>query len=186
MDCSAAVDLIHARLDGELSPAEVRALTEHLDACGQCRREDEQMRAVVTLESERPLDDPGPEFARLVMARVGNESRPVAFWPPTLFLAAFTAILLSVNHLWLTGFRLGDAAEAAEAAQTWVLGALQGLWQGLNSLLALMTATAAEQSGYWQAGLRPYLPALAGVAVLLLILSRLPLPKPAAAAQRSE
>lgn len=185
MDCSAAVDLIHARLDGEVNPADARALAEHLGACSQCRREDEQMRALVMLESERPLDDPGPEFARLVMARVGTENRPLSFWPPALFLVAFTAMLLSVNHLWLTGFRFGDAAEAVAAAQDWTAATLQNLWQGLNGLLALVSATASQHSGYWQAGLRPYLPVLAGAAVVLLVLSRLPVPKPATA-QRSE
>jgi anti-sigma factor RsiW len=58
--------LIQPRLpdypDGDLSPFWKRQVTSHLEACPECRREQEEIAEVVSLYQAHPLPDPGPDF----------------------------------------------------------------------------------------------------------------------------
>jgi hypothetical protein len=58
--------LIQRRLpdypDGELSPFWKRLVAAHLKACSECRRELEELSAVVRLYQAQPRPDPGPGF----------------------------------------------------------------------------------------------------------------------------
>ena len=59
MPCSPYLELLSARLDGELTEAEHRTLTAHLDTCPQCRaiaRDLEQLHTAV-----RAMEVPAPE-----------------------------------------------------------------------------------------------------------------------------
>ncbi len=48
--------------DGELSPFWKRQVAAHVEECPECRRELEELSAVVRLYQDHPLPDPGPAF----------------------------------------------------------------------------------------------------------------------------
>ncbi|HEY3321678.1 MAG TPA: zf-HC2 domain-containing protein [Planctomycetota bacterium] len=173
------MDLAHERLDGELGPIDAEALSQHLTSCAKCRQEDEQMRTILALETERPLDDPGPEFAAAVMSRLSEESCPVSFMRPLLVLAAMTAIILTVSHLWVSGFRYGDAADLAAGAWMWTGATLGSVWNVLASWSTSLTSALAQQGDTWPATVRSYLPVLAAIALVLLALAGMLSPKTA-------
>lgn len=69
--------------DGELSPFWKRQVAAHLEVCPECRRELEELSAVVRLYQDHPLPDPGPafwqEFERelhLKLAQVNQSPEP--------------------------------------------------------------------------------------------------------------
>jgi hypothetical protein len=79
-------------LDGALEGASARKLTEHLKSCVGCSQALADASAAsqwVRASAER-APEPGPAFARIVMARIHaeNEKRvPVSFWEPFVSLA---------------------------------------------------------------------------------------------------
>ena len=69
--------------DGELSPFWKRQVAAHVEICPECRRELEELAAVVRLYQDHPLPDPGPafwqEFERelhLKLAQVNQSPEP--------------------------------------------------------------------------------------------------------------
>ncbi|MBU1226075.1 MAG: zf-HC2 domain-containing protein, partial [Actinobacteria bacterium] len=53
-------DLLSALLDGELTPEEIGAVSEHLDMCAACRAELEATAAARTALRSLPVLDPPP------------------------------------------------------------------------------------------------------------------------------
>ena len=75
MNCEQMLELLSARLDGELNQAEEQAVQAHLEQCPECRALWEQLSALqFSLEDLEILPAP-EEFAQGVMARVRQESR---------------------------------------------------------------------------------------------------------------
>jgi anti-sigma factor RsiW len=90
-------------LAGELLGAEKKEVTEHLQSCSACKSAVEEARASSRLLSFIDVSpDPGPAFARIVMARIRSEEvvrQPRGFWQPFVSLAwrfAATATLALV------------------------------------------------------------------------------------------
>lgn len=120
--CEKFEPLLEDYLSGELPRSEAERLTAHLDACGNCRTALDDARISVRLISAfEPVADPGPGFARVVMARINVAERWIkeqrSFWRPFEALAwrlAFTAVL-ALAFLFAYGIRVGDQTSAPAA-----------------------------------------------------------------------
>jgi hypothetical protein len=93
-------------IDGALDGGSTRKLTEHLKVCVGCSQAlDVASGASEWLRQAEPVADPGPAFARIVMARIrAEEETPgrASFWEPFVSLAwkfATTAALALVVML---------------------------------------------------------------------------------------
>lgn len=87
MDCGGYLDLLSARLDGELTEAQERELEAHLAACPECRAAGAQLAALRPAFDE--LEDvPAPEgLAQSVMDRVRAGEAPKVISPFRRFRA---------------------------------------------------------------------------------------------------
>ena len=72
-DCTQYLELISARLDGELSPEEEKRLQAHLDQCPSCRALLADLTAIYH-ETSRPLEDVPAGFADRVMRRIESDA----------------------------------------------------------------------------------------------------------------
>ena len=87
VNCDKYVELLSARLDGELSEPEERELEAHLASCPACRAASAQLAALRPAFSE--LEDlPAPEsLTRNVMDRIREENKTVPLYQRPLFKA---------------------------------------------------------------------------------------------------
>lgn len=91
-DCERHEALLEDFLTGELTAADAQPTIEHLQKCSNCRSAlDQAVMGARLLRSAEPSADPGPGFARIVMARIRTaESEKVAgranFWQPFVSL----------------------------------------------------------------------------------------------------
>jgi anti-sigma factor RsiW len=80
-------------VNGELDSADAKILAEHLKDCGGCRSAFQDASACARLlRVSEPTPDPGPGFARIVMARIRAEEAASAaegksLWQPFVSLA---------------------------------------------------------------------------------------------------
>jgi anti-sigma factor RsiW len=149
MNCQVARQLFSTHLDGELSPAEVKALDAHLAGCTACVTELElaQELCAALREGVMPVAAP-PGFARSVTAAIekrrdrgwlAGPGRAVAGWRHGLWLAVgrVTTSSASGSSGLVAGWRHGLAAAAAcllIAAVALGYGAQQ--WLGQTPLVA--------------------------------------------------
>ena len=120
--CEKFEALIEDYLSGELPRAEAERLTAHLDACGNCRAALDDARISARLVSAfEPVPDPGPGFARMVMARINVAERWIkeqrSFWRPFEALAwrlAFSA-MLALAFLFAYGIRANHQTSVVTA-----------------------------------------------------------------------
>jgi anti-sigma-K factor RskA len=104
-DCQKYAPLWEDYVDGQLDGADVTSALQHSHGCADCRAALEAATmSVRVLRVAEPSVDPGPSFARRVMARIRSvENERVAaranFWQPFVFLGwrfAATATLALV------------------------------------------------------------------------------------------
>jgi anti-sigma-K factor RskA len=112
--CEKYEALLEDYLNGELSGADARSAAEHWENCAGCRAALQHAAASVRLlRAAEPSADPGPGFARTVMARIrAAENEMVAgranFWQPFVsfgwrFAATATlalVVLVTYNAGW--------------------------------------------------------------------------------------
>lgn len=109
VDCGGYLELLSARLDGELTEAQKRELEAHLAACPECRAAGAQLAALQSAFHE--LEDvPAPEgFAQSVMDRVResepNKAVPLFHRPQFRVLAGLAACLALAAGLYCAGPR---------------------------------------------------------------------------------
>src|SRR5687768_6693625 len=71
MDCESALNLVSARLDGQIAPADADALEKHLTDCTDCQAAEEELRT--QHERLRRAFAPRREAAAALAARVTAE-----------------------------------------------------------------------------------------------------------------
>ena len=92
-DCARYVELLSARLDGELTPAEERELEEHLEVCPACRALEGQL-SVLHGSFAALEETPAPAgFAQGVMERIAGEKKVIPLFrrPQVRALAGLAA-----------------------------------------------------------------------------------------------
>ena len=108
---------------GDLEGAAAEQFVAHLDHCGSCREAFEVARLSSRLVrgAREPLADPGPSFARRVMAaiREKEESRAAgsAFWRPLEILALRLALTATMALAFLLGYGLRSSFSPVPSAQ---------------------------------------------------------------------
>jgi len=106
--CSNYEVLLEDFVNGELSGAGAKSLAEHLKDCGSCRaafQKASEGSRLLHLAERTP--DPGPGFARTVMARIHAEASPVpekSLWQPFVFLGWRFAATAALGLLVLTTY----------------------------------------------------------------------------------
>ncbi len=116
-------DLLSAYCQGELPPAEARAVARHLEVCESCRRECEEIRlGIAVAENLAVLPAPASLWAGVESA-LGAEKQPTALaawlaWRPgrAAFAAAAMVVLLSAAAVWYTRWRAPVRLVAAASA----------------------------------------------------------------------
>jgi anti-sigma factor RsiW len=112
-------------LGGGLSGAEKREVTEHLQSCPACKSAVEEVGASSHLLSFMEASaDPGPAFARIVMARIRSEEaarESRGFWQPFVSLAwrfaATAALALVVMVTYDVRFHQAGAVASGASVQ---------------------------------------------------------------------
>jgi anti-sigma factor RsiW len=84
--------LLEDHLTGDLSGADAKKLAEHLESCAACSAALEHVApSVDLLRTAAPSPDPGPGFARIVMARIRAEmskrGEQKSIWQPFVAFA---------------------------------------------------------------------------------------------------
>ena len=103
MNCEAALDLIHARLDGELGVEDAIRLGEHFSACAQCREIAHDLEQINTLVSKCPVHpDEGKIAVNALQALERATPKPREpqrkwLWLTAACSSAAAAVLLIVN-----------------------------------------------------------------------------------------
>lgn len=76
MSCEHYLDLISARLDGELTVQEEAALTSHLQACSACRAIAKDMQGLHSALTELGQVDAPAQLSTFVLSKIKAEKRP--------------------------------------------------------------------------------------------------------------
>jgi len=98
-NCSDFRDNICAYIDNELAAAEKEAFEKHLETCSECRKETEEMRAIIGLCESLPLRELPPDFsselhAKLVAVAKRQDDKVISIRKPGKF--KFTRTVVSV------------------------------------------------------------------------------------------
>lgn len=80
MDCHEVSDLLSVYIDGELEPAESRAITNHLSVCARCRKELFELQQTIDLLHALPDLAPPPDLCLRVMNRIKAERKNKAWF----------------------------------------------------------------------------------------------------------
>jgi anti-sigma factor RsiW len=126
-------------LDGALDNGSSRKVSEHLKACVCCSHALEDAAAASQwLRATEPASDPGPAFARIVMARIRTEEAQTrtSFWEPFVSLAwkfATTAALALVLLLAYASQRNNTVAENNTTATVSIPSDLQDMLAAKDS-----------------------------------------------------
>jgi anti-sigma factor RsiW len=112
-DCERHEVLLEDYLSGQLSSADAQPTIGHLQKCSSCRGALERaVMGVRLLRSAEPSGDPGPGFARMVMARIrAAESERVAvranFWQLFVSLGWRFAATATLALVGLVSYNVG-------------------------------------------------------------------------------
>lgn len=102
MVCEEYRQLLSARLDGELSPQEEKALEEHLAVCPACRADEAQLAAIQAAFKQLEDVEVPEGFAQSVMERVRAEKKAIPLYkrPQLKAVAGLVACLALVAGLY--------------------------------------------------------------------------------------
>jgi anti-sigma factor RsiW len=124
--CEKYEALLEDYLNGDLSAADAKTVTEHWQGCAGCRAALQSAAASLRLlKVAAPTSDPGPGFSRVVIARIREKSAGGAnFWQPFVsfgwrFAATATlalAVFVSYNAGW--GHRLQPKVTTARPTES--------------------------------------------------------------------
>jgi anti-sigma factor RsiW len=145
VDCIAAEELIMAKVDEGLEPSANTTLEEHLQACPQCRRFEQETTSVVRLMASDLPEEPDAEFWKYydisLKARL-QDAKPRFSWNWWWKMAAAAAVAVAafaVVHVQMSDSPLKpDATVAPALAQ--VLEQVYGPVEDENSSADLIEA----------------------------------------------
>jgi len=111
--------LLEDHLSGDLGGPEAARLSEHLKACVGCRAAFQSAAPSTRLFAvAEPTPDPGPGFARLVMARIRTEQEtaaaPKSIWQPFIVLAWRFAATAALAVIVLLAYDASSHRQAQE------------------------------------------------------------------------
>jgi anti-sigma factor RsiW len=121
-DCKKFEPLLDNYLRGKVPPSVAESVDSHLESCANCREALGDLRISSRLVSGafEPAADPGPGFARVVMARINTAEEwiqeQVNFWRPIEALSlriVFSAALVLI-FLFAYGLQIRNAPVAAQ------------------------------------------------------------------------
>lgn len=93
MQCSNCVDLLYDYLDDELDQEERLFVESHLNVCGACQKEWQEIQlAVAAYRGQFNAVSAGPQFTERVMTSLSTESEPI---PTTILIVTVTLLLAS-------------------------------------------------------------------------------------------
>jgi len=108
--------LLEDFVNGELNGADAKTLAEHLKDCGGCRLAFQDASICARLmHAAEPTPDPGPGFARVVMARIratGTQAESKTIWQPFVSLAWRFAATAAVGLVALITYDLSGHMRA--------------------------------------------------------------------------
>ena len=108
MKCPVVIDRLSALIDGELSDADRRAVTRHLDGCPACAAAHRRLAAAWALVAEAPRVAPRVDLWPRIEARLSGE-RPWPFWLGRFGWNPFPALAtLALVAGLILGLRMGD------------------------------------------------------------------------------
>ncbi len=112
--------LLEDFLNGGLGANDAKTLGEHLNGCVGCRRALQDASASTRLlRAAGPTPDPGPGYARVVMARIAAEEAAAegnGFWQPFVSLAWRFAARAAFGLVMLVGYdAMGHAGLMSDA-----------------------------------------------------------------------
>lgn len=127
MQCSDARDVISARLDGEATPVDERALDAHLRGCPACVEHQGRLERLHRALRVRPAE-PVPDLAAAIVAQaVPSASGPREWIRWALVVLAATELALAVPRLLGDDAHLGRHAGSLSAALA--VGMLWAAWR---------------------------------------------------------
>ena len=102
-NCAGLAHQLIEYLDGRATPANRRAVEEHLAVCSSCRDRAEDFRALFGALDDLPVISPSPAFDASLRARIAVEAAHRGFWgwipSPRLAFAVTALVTMSV---WLS------------------------------------------------------------------------------------
>jgi len=102
-NCGSLEDKLIEYLDGRATPANRRAVEDHLAVCSSCRDRAEDFRALFSAIDDLPVVSPSPAFDTSLRTRIAVEAAHSGFWgwipSPRLAFAVTALIAMSV---WLS------------------------------------------------------------------------------------
>lgn len=75
MTCEKARELMYAAIDGELDQGHLRSLEEHLDSCGSCTIEFEELKYMIQMAGELPLKELPDDFNKTLHSKLMSEAK---------------------------------------------------------------------------------------------------------------
>ncbi len=126
MGCENYRDLISAYIDGELNETEEKELLDHLNDCPSCRKEYEELKAIVEMVGDVGEEELPENFHNEVMAKLRATAVPKKKKTPwaryTSIAASICALFIVGGAVFATGFMGMGSQSAADAASPEMYG----------------------------------------------------------------
>jgi anti-sigma factor RsiW len=121
-------DRLSEYIDGDLDTREQAAVEAHLATCGECRQIATELRGVMTRASSLTDRAPAEDLWAGIAARIGSDSRVVAFEPsarrrfsftlPQLAAAGIALMVLSGGMVWVANSGSRASLPSVDAGET--------------------------------------------------------------------
>jgi len=126
MGCENYKELISLYFDKELNDKEEKELFEHLNDCPSCRKEFEELKAVLEMLGEIEEEELPENFHEEVMSMIRNHAKPQKKKTPwaryTSIAASICAVFIVGGAVFATGFMGMGGNSAADAASPMMYG----------------------------------------------------------------
>lgn len=87
------IDQIYLFLEGELSPAEILSIEQHIASCAKCRQAVEERRLLIQASQSLSAWETPPDFTERVLAKIFPRKTSLRQWFATVSLGLSSAVL---------------------------------------------------------------------------------------------